>query len=148
METRWERERRQKDIREKKKMSRWVGVTLIIFGLLFLAAFSRSQLRLIIFGTKAVGQVVAYESTRKGWGKPIVRVTLENGKTIEFRGTSIKNDWLEVGDVVPVYYLAYEPTFGETATFRRFWMAVIVFSGLIVVLLGGGFWLLRYAHNL
>jgi hypothetical protein len=143
MQTSWERERRLDDIRVKQKAARIVGVLLIIAGLFFLTAFARYQLLLIVFGTKAMGKVVAYEKTPKRWGKPVLRVTLENGETIEFRGTSLKNDWLEVGDVVPVYYLAYEPTFGETATFRRFWMAVIIISGLIIVSLGGGFWILH-----
>jgi hypothetical protein len=141
-ETKWERKRRHDDLRTKQILARVIGIILIIAGLLFLAALLRYQIRLIVFGTKAMGEVVAYERTGK-WGKPRVRVTLENGETIEFLGVSLKDDWLEVGDVVPVYYLAYQPTVGETATFRRFWMAIIIGSVLILICLGGGFWILR-----
>jgi hypothetical protein len=149
METSWERESRLKGVTVKRKTARIVGVVLIIAGLFFLYAFSRSQLRLIIFGTKSTGEVVAYERTpSKRRSRPVIRVTIENGETIEFRGVSLKNDGLKIGDVVPVYYLAYEPSFGETATFRRFWLAVITIIPLIVVSLGGGLWLLRYARDL
>lgn len=147
METKWEREARQKNVRSKRNVARFAGVTLIIVGLLFFAALLRYQLRLIVFGTPAVGQVVAYDRTSK-WGKPVVRVTLENGETIEFRGASLKDDWLAVGDTVPVYYILTDPPFGETATFRRFWMAVIIIGGLVVISLGGGCWLLRFSRKL
>lgn len=143
METKWEREKRHADARAKRTAARVVGVALVILGLFLLAMLLRYQLRLIAFGTRAVGQVTAFDKTPRGRLKPVVRVALADGGTIEFRGISMKDPHVAVGDAVPVYYLASEPTFGEIATFRRFWLAVIVSGGLIVATLGGGFWILR-----
>lgn len=143
METTWERESRQNETRVKQKAARWVGVILIVAGLLFFVALSNYQFRLIVFGTTATGQIVDFEATPKGWGKPVVHVTLANGETIEFRGASMKGDGLSVGDIVPVYYIRNEPVFGEVATFRQFWLGVIVIGGLAIASLAGGFMILR-----
>lgn len=121
-----------------RSFPRWSGAALIIVGLLFLAALLRYQIRLAVFGTKAVGQVVAFDPTRGGRYAPRVRVTLSDGQAIEFHGASMRGAPLVVGDMVPVYYLPNEPTFGEIATFRRFWLGVIVSSVCIVGSLGGG----------
>ena len=122
---------------------RWVGITLISIGLLWLAALLRYQIRLAVFGTKAVGQVVAFDRTRSGRYAPRVRVTLSNGEAIEFRGASLRGAPLAVGDVVPVYYLHDDPTFGEIATFRRFWLGTVVGSVCIIALIWGGVWIVR-----
>jgi hypothetical protein len=143
METKWERELRQKDTRTKQTFARWVGVTLILAGLVFLSSLLYKEIRLVVFGTKAVGQVAAYESISKRSSKVRVRVTRPKGESIEFIATSLKGAHLEVGEVVPVYYIQSEPIFGAIATFRVFWLGAIVFSGLMISSILGGGWLLR-----
>jgi hypothetical protein len=143
METKWERELRQKDARAKQIVARWVGITLIVAGMVFLSSLLYKEIRLLVLGTKAVGQVVAYDSVSKRTSKVRVRVTRPNGETIEFLGTSLKGVHLEVGEMVPVYYILNEPPFGAIATFRLFWLGAMVFSGLMIVSFGGGWWILR-----
>jgi len=68
-------------------------------------------------------------------------------RAIEFRGTSLCGAPLAVDDIVPVYYLASDPKFGEIAAFRRFWLGVAVSSTCIMLLLWLGIWILRFGRG-
>jgi len=124
-------------------LPRWTGIACLVVALLFFAALLRYQLRLVIFGTYAQGQVVAFDKLASGRRAPRVRVITDTGESIEFRGASMRGAPLAVDDIVPVYYLASDPTFGEIATFRRFWLGVAVSSACTVLLLWLGIWILR-----
>jgi hypothetical protein len=125
---------------------RWIGYVLIGAGLLFALALARYQVRLALFGTAATGEVVAFDRLHKRVA-PRVRFTSADGRVAEFHGTSLRGTKLAVGERVPILYIDSTPVFGEIATFRRFWLGLIVGSVLTISLITGGLFLLRRRHK-
>lgn len=143
METTWDRDARHKGTRAKQKVARWVGVILIVAGLVFSFAVLRYHVRLLVFGTSATGQVVDFDRTPKGRQVPVIQVKSDDGKIVEFRSPSIKGSGLAAGDVVPVRYIMVAPVLGEVISFRRFWLGLIMISALAIATLVGGIAMLR-----
>jgi hypothetical protein len=121
---------------------RWMGYVLIGAGLLFVLALARYQVRLALFGISATGEVVAFDRLHKRLA-PRVRFTKADGRVVEFHGTSLRGTKLAVGERVPILYIDSELVFGEIATFRRFWLGLIVGSLLAASLIAGGVRVLR-----
>ena len=128
-------------------LPKWAGYVLIAFGVFFAVALARYQVRLALFGTPGVGEVVAFERTAGKRMAPRVRVVEEGGRVVEFRGASMRGHPLDVGDRVPVFYIDGDPVFGEIATFGRFWLGILVGGTLSVGLTTGGAFVIRAARR-
>jgi hypothetical protein len=115
------------------------GACLIAFGVSLFLALSYYQLRLVLFGERTEGVVTDVVPRRKAY-RPVVRFVAKDGQEVEFRcRQGVQQDTYAVGQSVPVYYLASDPTFAIVASRQSLWQPLVFVTPFFFLpLVGGG----------
>lgn len=125
---------------------KWIGYTVLLFGVVLVLNLARYQYQLAFFGSRAEGVVVEIKvetgpSQNPNFRDPSfdyyprIHFKTENGQQVEFLSVQgISKDDYSVGEAVKVRYMSAHPEFAEIDSFPSLWRPLLfasLFDGLI-----------------
>lgn len=123
-----------------------LGFWLMIFGVGILFGLSRYQYWLFLTGERATATVLEINRRRGGY-QPVVRFFVDGHPCRFACKQRVRQKTYSVGDEVPVYYLAEQPSFAIIATWSSFWQPTLIGTTVALLPILGGAHLYRKRHR-
>lgn len=112
----------------------WMGLIPLAFGILFLASAIYYEVRFVLDGKEATGQIDRFERPHNST-LVYINYQTDTGEAAQCRQTLLMRERFEVGQNVNLRYLPGDPKMGRITTYFQLWQPLILklILGLVAI---------------